>query len=143
MPASKTNNASPVHQVTRLPVRDATAEVDGGLASSVLETVAPVSSITSTLGCAPDLAGRYTAVLFCDTTNTRAPEPGRTPGSGTMRWMGSSSSLPGRNSTSRRSAWFVHASSTDTAAELAAADSSVHPDCRPRFDGFTRASISP
>ncbi len=34
---------------------------------------------------------------------------------------------PGRNSTSRRSVWFVHAPSTDTAAELAAADSSVHP----------------
>jgi len=51
--------------------------------------------------------------------------------------------LPGRNSTSRRSAWFAQASSTDTVDELAAADSSLHPERRPRFDGFTRASVSP
>ena len=134
---------SPVHQVTRLPVCVTTPGFVGGLGSSVLDTVVPASSITSTLGCVPDIPGRYTAVLFSQTASTRAPEPVPIPGSDTSCCWGSSSSLPGRNRTSRRSAWLSHASSTDTADELAAADISLHPECSPRADGFTRASVSP
>src|SRR5271163_423350 len=120
---------SPVHQVTRLPACDTTPGCAGGLASSVLDTVVPVSSITSTLGCAPDIAGRYTAVLFSETISTRAPESAPIPGSDTTCCWGSSSSLAGRSKTSRRSDWFSQASSTDTADEPAAADTSLHPEC--------------
>ena len=82
-------------------------------------------------------------MLFSPTVSTRAPDPASRPGSGTIFCCGSSSSLPGRNNTSRSPAWFVQLSSTETADELAAADTSVQPECRPRFTGFTRASVSP
>ena len=65
------------------------------------------------------------------------------PGSATSRCSGSSSSLAGRSSLSRRSACRPHASNTDTADELAAADVNRHPVCKPFDDGLTRASISP
>jgi hypothetical protein len=65
------------------------------------------------------------------------------PGSGTSRCSGSSSSLAGRSSLSRRSVCRPHASNTDTADELAAADVNRHPVCTPFDDGLTRASISP
>jgi len=77
------------------------------------------------------------------TATTRAPEVTLIPGSGTSRWSGSSSSLLGRSRVSRRSACLPHASSTDTAAELAAADVNRHPVCNPFEEGLTRASISP
>src|SRR5438270_2186517 len=138
--ASKTMTESPVHHVTTFPVCDTAAEPDGGLGSSVLDTVVPVSSTTSTRGCG---TGTYTAVLFSQTVSTRAPESGPIPGSVTRCCSGSSSSLPGRRRTSRRSAWDLQLSSTDTADELAAAETSRHPECSPRADGFTRASVSP
>jgi hypothetical protein len=138
--ASKTISESPVHQVRRLPACDTAFEFDAGPGSSVLDTVVPVWSTTSTLGCGD---GRYTAVLFSQTASTRAPEPAAIPGSGTSCCCGSSSSLPGRSSASRRPAWPAQFSSADTPAELAAADTSTQPECSPRADGLTRASVSP
>ena len=49
--------------MTRLPACDTTAEGDGALGSSVEDTVVPVSSMTSTLGCPPEVPGTYTAVV--------------------------------------------------------------------------------
>src|SRR6516225_654374 len=118
---SKTMRESPVHQVTRLPACDTAAKVDGGLGSRVLETVVSVSSTTSTLGCAPEVPGRYTAVLFSQTASTTAPAFAPIPGSATTCCWGSSSSLPARKRTSRRWAWFPQISSTDTIDQLAAA----------------------
>ena len=141
MLASKTITESPVHQVTRLPACDTAAVLDGGLGSSVLATVVPVSSTTSTLGCGD---GRYTAVLVSQTASTRAPESAADPGFGHDVLLGFVVFL------ARRAAARVagrpacaQLSSTDTADELAAAETSRHPECSPRADGFTRASVSP
>jgi hypothetical protein len=70
--------------------------------------------------------GTYTAVVTSDTAITRAPESSDTPGWGTNWVSGVSSSSDGRSSVNRRSASCGQASSTDTAVELAAADTSRH-----------------
>ncbi len=81
-------------------------------------------------------------MVVSETATTRAPESSLTPGSGTYLRSGVSSSLAGRNSVSRRSGWSGHASSTDTAAVLAAADPSRH-STGPGTPGLIRASSAP
>jgi len=70
--------------------------------------------------------GTYTAVNVSATATTRAPVPSLTP----FCWMyltsGVSSSSDGRSSVRRRSDWLAQDSSTDTAAELAAAETNRH-----------------
>src|SRR5688500_1823715 len=96
---------------------------DTGPGSGVVATVAPVSSTMFTTGFG---VGTYTAVETSDTAITRAPESSDTPGWGTNWLSGVSSSSDGRSSVSRRLSSRGHASSTDTAVELAAADTSRH-----------------
>src|SRR6478752_1630412 len=135
----------PVHQVIRSPARltvpcVVTPADDGGSGTGVLDSSVPASSTTDTRGVG---VGRYTAVVVSDTASTRAPDDGDTRCCGTSRRSGSSSSLPGRSSVSRTSASPGHDCSTDTAAELAAADSIAQPLPTPTWLGFTRASTSP
>ena len=115
------------------------ASGDGGLDSSVLATVAPVSSTMLTTGFG---VGTYTAVVVSETAITTAPDSSVTPGCGTYLSSGVSSSSEGRSSVSRRSAWFGQDSSTDTAVELAAVDTSRHSG-EAGVSGLIRASIAP
>jgi hypothetical protein len=81
-------------------------------------------------------------VVVSDTATTRAPESSRTPGCGTYFRLGVSSSSAGFSSASRRSACDGQASSTETAVELACADTSLQISAA-GTSGLIRASSEP
>ena len=77
--------------------------------------------------------GTYTAVVVSETATTRAPESALDAGQRhVLAGRGSSSSLAAAAASAAGRRWSGHASSTDTAAELAAAD--MQPRTAPGLD---------
>ena len=124
----------------RSPARDAVACGDAGPGRAVLAMVVPVSSMTLTTGFG---VGTYTAVVVSDTAITRAPESAATPGSGTILVFGLVLLVGGPQQRQPQvGSGRDRPRSTDTAVELAAADTSRHSGWA-GTSGLIRASSAP